>query len=135
MNNRRIISAFLIISLALLSFPIFGQDYDYARQTFQEMILVYNDFIELMDEAVTEDEVAQAIHKFADGLESLEPRLIEMERRYPEFESMEEPPAALADVAGEMEELSMEIFGAFMKMIEFAESSQVAEALQRLEMF
>lgn len=135
MNNRRLISALLIVTLTLLSLPIFGQNYDYARQTFQEMIRVYNTFIELMDKAATADEVAQAIHRFADGLESLEPRLIEMERRYPEFESMEEPPAALADVAEEMEDLSMEIFGAFMKMIEFAESSQVAEALQRLEMF
>jgi len=135
MSNRRFISVVLIVTLAFLSFPLFGQNYDYARQTFQEMIRVYNTFIESMDKAVTPDQVAEAIHRFADELEALEPRLIEMERRYPEFESMEEPPAALADVAEEMEDLSMEIFGAFMKMIEFADSSQVGEALQRLEMF
>ncbi|NCN05635.1 MAG: hypothetical protein GW949_08385 [Spirochaetales bacterium] len=126
---------FGLLFLTLLSFGTFGQDYTFARDTFTSMIKTYGAFIDGMETAASAEEIVVIVNAFADEMEILQPRLDEMETRYPEFESMPEPPQEIAELVDQMELIGAEVFGAFMVLIEYAEDPEVAAALDRLEIF
>ena len=124
-----------VLFLTLLSFGSFGQDYTFARDTFTSMIKTYGAFIDGMEAATNAEEVVVVVNAFANELEILQPKLDEMETRYPEFESMPEPPQEIAELVDQMELIGAEVFGAFMVLIEYSEDPAVATALERLELF
>ncbi len=139
MKKRIILISTLVAVLVLTTvFVVMGQQktneepYGYARDTMEELVGIYQQFIDDVEEAETAQEIAEAIGKFTDSIEKIEPKLIEMEGRYPELGEMEELPELLEEVVFTLDSMGEAIMFSFYKILEYAEDPAVMAALERL---
>lgn len=79
------------------------------------------------------ESAAKAINAFADGMESMKPRLDALDAKYPELEDQENPPEELKEMQVQLEKIAQEMGNAMMKMTPYMQVPNVMEALQRLQ--
>ena len=100
-----------------------------VNRDFAKQMKAYIDDVAKVDSA---DKAAAAIHKLADGMEKLVPKMKAMKKKYPELESAEKLPEELKKTEQEMEAVGREFGASFMKLMPYMADKKVQEAQARL---
>ena len=100
-----------------------------VNRDFAGQMQAYIDDVAKVDSA---DKAAAAIHKLADGMEKLVPKMKAVKKKYPELKNAETLPDELKKTEQEMETVGREFGASFMKLMPYMADKKVQEAQARL---
>lgn len=106
---------------------------------YSDVVDVQKDFIDLsadynsdMEKADSAKNIAAAMNAYAKGLESLAPRIKEINEKYPELRDPEQMPEEVKQTAEEQAEVMQKVSSSFMKAMPYMNNAAVQEAQQRI---
>lgn len=124
--------ALILITITLVAGSVFGVDkYADLKKTLREAIETVDTFVDDLNSADTSSQVADAIDKYAADMEVLEPRLEEIEEKYPEITNTHYP-EELAEVMVEYSDLGSKMEQAMSVLMEHMMDPEVQEAMERM---
>lgn len=120
----------ILIALTLVSGSVFAVDkYAELKDTLRDVMDTVNTFGDALNSASNGKQVAAAIDTYAEDMERLEPRLEELEEKYPEISDTNYP-AELAEVMEEYSELGAKMEEAMAVLMEYMMDPEVQEAME-----
>jgi len=126
MKNRFWIVMVVIISATIISC---GGKYDNAESTLNDYADAMEDYVVQMDKADSVDAVVEAMNRYTEKMQSLAPRLQEMNQNFPELASGKAFPKELEKVSQRMTELSQKIQTTMMKTVKYMMDPKVQQAM------
>ena len=106
-----------------------GGKYDEAESTLNEYADAMEDYIGRMEKADSADAVVNAMQDFTENMNTLIPRLQEMNQKFPELASDRNAPKELETVSRRMGELSPKLQSAMMTAMPYMMDPQVQQAM------
>jgi hypothetical protein len=126
MKKKLWIVMVVILSAAMISC---GGKYDTAESTLNDYADAMEDFVEHMDRTDSADAVVAAMNRFTEKMQSLAPRLQEMNQKLPELASGKTFPKELKKVSQRMDDLGQKVQTAMMKTVKFMMDPKVQQAM------
>ncbi len=122
-----------IILAAMLACSGGGQ-YEDLIKTMESTAKVMETLIEEMDQAEDGETVASALNRFADELAVLQPKMVELLKKYPELQNPENLPPEIREIVSRVETFEREkLTGVFMKSTRYSKDPEVARAMQKIQ--
>lgn len=123
----------LVLCFILLVFgSAFGGEYSDVVDVQKDLMDLSADYNADMEKADSAKSVAAAMNAYAKGLESLAPRIKEINEKYPELRDPEQMPEKVKQTAEEQAEVMQKVSSSFMKAMPYMNESAVQEAQQRI---
>jgi hypothetical protein len=125
-------TAFVLVSfLVIVSIGCGGKYSDAVgvNEEFLDVMINYTDSIEKADNA---GNVADAMHKFADRMAVLGPKMKKISEKYPELKDEKNQPEAFKKLREKGEALEKKFSGSFMKTMQYVKDPEVRKAQQHL---
>ena len=134
MKTKTLIPTMIIlITLFFLTSCGGGGKYADAMELNKEYIELTKTYIADINNAGSAAEVADAMNKYADGMEEVWPKITEMEEKYPELQDEANQPEELQASIAEARSVSEEMWSTFEKTLPYIEDPEVVKAQERLE--
>lgn len=122
---------FLIVCLFLLNGCGDGR-YSDAIKLNQKYISLVKTYIADMDKVNNAKDAANAMNRFADGLEKIWPQMKKLSEKYPELKDKNNTPEELKPSQKEADAISEKMGNTFMKLMPYMEDPDVIKAQERL---
>ncbi|MBS0013201.1 MAG: hypothetical protein KFF46_04445 [Desulfobacterales bacterium] len=123
----------LVLCFILLVFgSAFGGEYSDVVDVQKDLMDLSADYNADMEKADSAKSVAAAMNAYAKGLESLAPRIKEINEKYPELRDPEQMPEEVKQAAEEQPEVMQKVSSSFMKAMPYINEAAVQEAQQRI---
>ncbi|MCK9276422.1 MAG: hypothetical protein M0P57_15190 [Syntrophales bacterium] len=107
---------------------------------YDDAVKVNNEFIDAMEEYVTEaekasssKEMARVITRYAEKIRALAPKLKELRGKYPELNNPETIPDELKDLEIKAASLQQKMTASFTNMVKYMMDTDVQTAFQKLQ--
>ena len=110
-----------------------GDKFAEARATMEEMIDLMNNFGDAIEKAEDGKAVVAAVENFADKFRSLQKKMKEQGKKYPELNDKQNIPQELKDLEVKLDEAGKKMIGAMAKIGQFVSDPEVAKALEKLQ--
>ncbi len=123
-----------VLSFIVVSLLIFGCGgrYSDVKEVNEEYISLIDDYIADIDKAENAGDAAEAINKFADGMEKLWPKMLSLGEKYPELKDESKLPDDIRKLNRKVEETSKKMGAAMVKLIPYMMNGDVIKAQKRL---
>ena len=108
-----------------------GGKYAEVKDLLKEYMVATTDYVKAMESAADGKAVAKAMIEYGKKMKDLEPKLDEMQDKYPEL-GEEEPPAELKDLMAEFGNIEQHLEPAMKKMMEYMTDPDVLEAIEKM---
>ncbi len=106
---------------------------------YADVIALNKQYVKLMetyvadiDKADNANKVAEAMNRYADGLEKIWPQMMELEKKYPELQDEANQPEELQTSLEELQFVAEDMIGTFQKTLPYVEDPEVIKAQERL---
>lgn len=128
----------IIVGFTMMVFLVAGLyagKYDDAIALTENMFKVMEDLTTGLETAKDENEVAGAFDKFTESFKKMLPKMVEMNKKYPELKDMQKnPPEELKPLAEKSKAVSQKFMGAMMSVMgKYGESQVVKDAMMRMQ--
>ncbi|ABW68668.1 hypothetical protein [Desulfosudis oleivorans] len=120
-----------VLSLVLLTVACGGKYSDIISVN-KQFAKVMETYVTALEKAESAKDVAAAINRFADGMESLAPEMKAINKKYPELRGDGDLPEELEQSRKETEAVSQRYAESFMKMMPYMADPDVQAAQMRL---
>ena len=110
-----------------------GGKYADLKPVIKDMNKATEKFIADMEKADNGEKVAAALTGYAEAMGKLQPKMKEMEEKYPELKDMTGPPPELGADAEKLMELMGKMTTSMMKAMEYADDPAVQKAQEELD--
>lgn len=127
----------IFLSLLVIMFLIIGcgGKYSDVKKVNEKYISLMEDYIADIEKADNAEDAAKAVNKFADGMESLWPKMQEFVKKYPELKDKTNPPEELKEIDKRVKDTSKKMVAAMMKLMPYMMNGKVLNAEKRLGSF
>jgi hypothetical protein len=136
-GEKKMKKSLLIPFVCALAIPLLmagcGGKYADAKKVNNEYIELMQRYIDDLDKTENAKQAADAIRRFADGMEKLWPRMRELSEKYPELKDTNNPPEELMETQAKAQEMGKKMAGAMMKIMPYLSDPEVREAQKRLQ--
>ena len=124
----------LLCALAV-SFLIAGcaGKYDDAKKVNKEYMALVKGYVDDLDKTENAQDAAKAINRFADGMESLWPKMKALAEKYPELKDRNNIPEELKEMQAEAAEVGKKMGTSMMKLMPYMQDPEVQKAQKRLQ--
>ncbi len=109
-----------------------GGKYSDAKDVMNQSLKTMENFIGGIDKAGDSKAVVKAINEFADDMAELKPKMMALDKKYPELKDQTKVPEELKPVMKQMEEMSSKMINAMMKLYQYAQDPDVQKAQEAL---
>lgn len=133
--NRTKWMAFLSVVVFIAGFSACGGGSKYGEVTkiMEKSAKIMENFIARLEKADSGSKVAAAINAFADDMEKLKPKMMELEQKFPELKDESNLPAELAPIMKKSSEMWQRMGAAMMKVMQHSDDPEVKKAQERLQ--
>lgn len=127
--------AFFGLVVFVVAFTACGGGGKYAdmKPIVKDMNKAAESFIQDMENADNAEKVAAALTDYTQAMGKLQPKMKEMEEKYPELQNMSAPPPELGEDAKKLTDLMMKVGTAMMKAMQYADDPAVQKAQEALQ--
>jgi hypothetical protein len=126
----------LVLALAVAVAGFFacskGGKYGEAKNLMNKTLTAMDDFAKDMDKATEAKAVAAGINKFKDAMADLKPKMLALDKKFPELKDETNIPEELKPIMKRMEEMSSKMISASMKAYQFIQDPEVQKAQEEL---
>jgi len=109
-----------------------GSKYSDVKKVNEEYVSLMEVYMGDLEKADSAKDVAKAMNRFADKMESLWPKMEKLAEKYPELKDSANPPEELKETQQKAEELGQKMVGAMMKLIPYMADPEVRKAQERM---
>ena len=125
--------SFLLIVTLLFVIGCGVTRYGDLRSVMEDSYAANEEYIKGLESAKSPQDVAAAVNKFSDRMETLAPRIKEVRVKYPEVDMKSNKyPAELGDLKEKSQEQGKRMMSASMKMTQYIMNPEVMKSFQRL---
>lgn len=129
--HARFMMAVVWAGIAML-FIACGGKYSDAEKVYTEFADAVETYIQALEKADDGDAVADAINTFSDKIETLAPRMKEINDKYPELKDPDNIPEKLKPIKERSDQMAKQMPGTFMKAMQYVNEEKVKVAFERL---
>ncbi len=124
---------FLFVLVVSFLVPGCGGKYADAKKVNNEYMEVVQRYVDDLDKAEEAKDVAKAINRFVDGMESLWPKMKALSEKYPELKDRNNPPEEMKEMQVQAQEMGKKMGKSMMKLMPYMSDPDVQKAQKRLQ--
>ena len=109
-----------------------GGKYSDAKDVLNKSIKTMESFTAAMDKAGDPKAVVKAINEFSGDMADLKPKMLALDKKYPELKDQANPPKELKPLIDKMQEVSGKLMGAMMKLYQYQQDPDVQKASEAM---
>ncbi len=134
MNKYLLLLLSLLVIVSFIGCGSSTGKYSDVRSLMEESIAAQENLIKDIDAATNASDVAKAINSYADAIETLQPKIKQLQAKYPELnDANAQMPKELLDLEQKQAAISQKIATSMMeKMPKYATDKEVMKASMRL---
>ena len=132
MNKRLVLPLLCALAVSILMVGCKGKYAD-AKKVNQEYMDLVQGYIDGLDKAENAKDAAKAIDRFADGMETLWPKMRALSEKYPELRDRNQVPEELKETREEAQEMGKKMGSSMMKLVPYMNDPEVQKAQKRLQ--
>jgi len=125
--------AAVILGVLLVLSSCGGGKYSDVNKAADNLIKTYEDFAKDINASTDASGVAKVLRDYTDKMDKVVRELQALEKKYPELGDLSNPPEELKDLDTKLSKMSEIMASTFGKLMEFADDSEVMDALQGLQ--
>jgi len=122
----------ITILLTILACWSCSQKNKEIRRLTNENIQLMNHYIEALEKAETPEQMAVAIHDYAQKIREFAPKMRALKTRYPELQNTKEVPEGLEDITLRLEETTNHLVVASARTKKYEDNPAVKKAVEDL---
>ena len=127
------VAVLMLVGVVLMAAACGGGKYNDVVEVNTRFVEAMQDYIISLDKATSAKEVAGAINRYADKIETLAPEMKAVRGKFPEVASNEDIPDELKALQQKSEELQQQVVGSYMNMMKYMMDTEVQKAHKRLQ--
>jgi hypothetical protein len=109
-----------------------GGKYGEAKDLLNKSVTAMEDFVKAIDQAKDAKAVAAALTHFKDAMAALKPKMLALDKKYPELKDETKLPEDLKPLMTKMQEVSSKMINASMKAYQYNQDPEVQKAQEEL---
>jgi len=104
-----------------------------AKKVNKQYMTLVQGYMNDLDKTESAQDAAKAINRFADGMQSLWPKMKALSEKYPELKDPNNIPEELKEMQAEAAEVGKKMGGSMMKLMPYMQDPEVQKAQKRLQ--
>ena len=123
----------LFITAGLLSCGSKGGKYGDVKDVMSGMAEAMTGLTNSLGKAGNAKDCASALNKFSASMEKLQPKMLELEKKYPEMKNKKDAPPELKADMQKLEDAAKKMVPTFMKISKYAKDPEVMKAMKNMQ--